>query len=51
MMRELFLAKPEYLNASLEYIDEGFGGIPGYLREALHLPEDMMDSFRKKMVV
>ena len=51
MMRELFLAKPEYLNASLEFIDERFGGIPAYLREALRLSDELIETFREKMVV
>lgn len=51
MIRELFLAKEEYLNASLSYIDGRFGGIPNYLREALRLPEDLLAAFRAAMVV
>ena len=50
MMRELFLAKPEYLNASLEIVDGRFGGVEAYLRDGLGLPEATLTAFREAMV-
>ena len=50
MMRELFLAKPEYLNASLEIVDGRFGGVEAYLRDGLGLPEATLAAFREAMV-
>ena len=42
---EAFVAREEYLAGVFEEVDAGFGGVPGFLREGLQLPETLLKSF------
>lgn len=45
--REVFLAKPEYLDAALDAVED-FGGVRAYVRDALQLDDALTESFRKQ---
>jgi protein-tyrosine phosphatase len=41
----------DYVRASLTALEETWGGIDGYLHEALGLDDDLLDAFREVMLV
>lgn len=49
MMRDLFMAKREYMDAALDVVDRDFGGLDGYLREGLGLSDSLLAGFRDRM--
>ena len=48
-VRDLFLAKDEYLDAALEAID-AYDSDEAFLKEGLKIPEDILSRFRKQML-
>ena len=47
---EAFIAREEYLAGVFDALDKGFGGVPGFLREGLQLPETLLKSFREAVL-
>lgn len=47
LVHEAFIAKEEYLAGVFEELDARFGGAPGFLREELQLPEELLRRFVK----
>lgn len=49
VVRNIFLAKEEYLNMAFEAIDAQYENTDTFLREGLHIPENLIEQFQKKM--
>ena len=45
LVHEAFIAKEEYLAGVFEELDARYGGVPGFLREELQLPEELLRCF------
>ncbi|WP_326696080.1 tyrosine-protein phosphatase [Streptomyces sp. NBC_01754] len=43
--------RPRYLDAALDAMDERWGGLDGYLRKALRVPESVLERLRADLVV
>ncbi len=45
-MREIFLAKEEYLDAAFSAIDGQYGSADAFLCAGLNIPDEKLDRFR-----
>jgi protein-tyrosine phosphatase len=49
-MLPVFEARAEYLRAALAEADRRYGGVAGYVRDALDVPADVLDAIRKAVL-
>ena len=49
VVRNIFLAKEEYLNMAFEAIDAQYENTDTFLREGVHIPENLIEQFQKNV--
>ena len=50
VVRDIFLAKEEYLNGAFRVIDEQYGNAVAFLRDGLGIPERLIERFQESML-
>ena len=49
-IRDIFLAKEEYLNAAFSAIDAQYENTEAFLHDGLHIPQEIMESFQNSVL-
>jgi protein-tyrosine phosphatase len=49
-VRDVFLAKEEYLNVALKTIIDGYGSMDNFITEGMGISQELIDSFRAQIL-
>lgn len=49
-IRDIFLAKEEYLNAAFSAVDEQYENTDAFLRDGLHIPQKLIEHFQNSVL-
>lgn len=49
-VRNMILAKEEYIDSAFKAIDETYGSTESFLTDGLHIPEELITQFREKLL-
>ena len=50
MVRDVFLAKEEYLNAAFSAMDAQYENVDTFLRDGLHIPQNLIEHFQNSVL-
>ena len=50
MVRDVFLAKEEYLNAAFSAMDAQYENVDTFLRDGLHIPQNLIEHFQSSVL-
>lgn len=51
IVKNLFLAKPEYINSALDVIFKDYGGVDNFIESGLKLDKEAVNTFKEKYII